>query len=169
MVCGVEVITGKVPAVLPGKATKAENFVAIPYFTWANRGMGEMAVWLPRTPEKATALPVSLPPNIAKVESSGGVEKKWTGYNDQNDDIAAVYDGAQIVAAPPKLANSRFYDYLASRFRRCYRLASGLSSVGYIVFFGLRGALPLNSLRRFGLFDSLGGGLFPRLYNLHRR
>jgi hypothetical protein len=27
------------------------------------------------------------------VRSSGGIEKKWTGYNDQNDDIAAVYDG----------------------------------------------------------------------------
>ena len=27
------------------------------------------------------------------MQSSGGIEKKWTGYNDQNDDISAVYDG----------------------------------------------------------------------------
>jgi hypothetical protein len=95
---GVEVITAKVPAVVRGKdggasVIKSEDLVAIPYYAWANRGMGEMAVWLPRSAEKATALPIQLPPNFAKVQSSGGVEKKWTGYNDQNDDISAVYDG----------------------------------------------------------------------------
>ena len=69
------------------------DFTAIPYYAWANRGMGEMAVWLARRPEKAITLPTPLPPNIEAVQSSGGIEKKWTGYNDQNDDIAAVYDG----------------------------------------------------------------------------
>jgi uncharacterized protein len=69
------------------------NFTAIPYYAWANRGMGEMAMWMPRHPQKAITLPTPLPSNIAKVESSGGVEKKWTGYNDQNDSLAAVYDG----------------------------------------------------------------------------
>ena len=95
---GVEVITGKVPAVVRSKdgnasVTQSASLVAIPYYAWANRGMGEMAVWLPRSAEKATALPVQLPPNIEQVQSSGGIEKKWTGYNDQNDDISAVYDG----------------------------------------------------------------------------
>jgi hypothetical protein len=28
--------------------------------------------------------------------SSGGIEKKWTGYNDQNDDIA----GPSLTTAP---------------------------------------------------------------------
>ena len=37
--------------------------------------------------------PVPLPRGVAAVRSSGGVEKKWTGYNDQNDDLAAVHDG----------------------------------------------------------------------------
>jgi DUF1680 family protein len=94
---GVEVITAKVPALVGrkgrGSVTESHNLVAIPYYAWANRGMGEMEVWLPRTAEKATALPVPLPPNVAQVQSSGGIEKKWTGYNDQNDDISAVYDG----------------------------------------------------------------------------
>jgi hypothetical protein len=98
LLSGVEVITGNVVAAARGKngsasVTQPANFVAIPYYAWANRGMGEMAVWLARNPDKATALPVQLPSNIAGVESSGGVEKKWTGYNDQNDDISAVYDG----------------------------------------------------------------------------
>jgi DUF1680 family protein len=95
---GVEVITGKVPAAQratggKGTATPSANFVAIPYYAWANRGMGEMAVWLPRTSAKAIVLPVRLPGGVAEVKSSGGIEKKWTGYNDQNDDISAVYDG----------------------------------------------------------------------------
>jgi len=94
---GVEVITGKIPAVVRrkdgGSVTESHDLIAIPYYAWANRGMGEMAVWLPRTAEKATALPIQLPANVAQVKSSGGIEKQWTGYNDQNDDIAAVYDG----------------------------------------------------------------------------
>jgi len=75
------------------------NLVAIPYYAWSNRGMGEMAVWLPRRSDKAITLPTPLPPNIARVLSSGGIEKKWTGYNDQNDDIAAVYDGVDPIGS----------------------------------------------------------------------
>jgi len=94
---GVEVITGKIPAVVRrkdgGSVTESHDLIAIPYYAWANRGMGEMAVWLPRTAEKAAALPIQLPANVAQVKSSDGIEKQWTGYNDQNDDISAVYDG----------------------------------------------------------------------------
>jgi DUF1680 family protein len=37
--------------VILGKATqeKQQDFLAIPYYTWANRGPGEMAVWLKKT------------------------------------------------------------------------------------------------------------------------
>jgi uncharacterized protein len=67
--------------------------VAIPYYAWANRGMGEMTVWIARNAETARLKPV--PPNpIARVSSFGGIEKAWTGYGDQNDDLCAVYDGA---------------------------------------------------------------------------
>jgi uncharacterized protein len=94
---GVEVITGQIQAMsaTPGGTPQAQphTLVAIPYYAWANRGMGEMQVWLPRRADKARVTPVSLPDPIARVRSSGGVEKKWTGYNDQNDDITAVYDG----------------------------------------------------------------------------
>jgi hypothetical protein len=95
---GVTAVTGTVQAVQrPGGGTAVEirphRLVAIPYFAWANRGMGEMQAWLPRTPANARAVPIVPPDPIATVRSSGGIEKKWTGYNDQNDDIAAVYDG----------------------------------------------------------------------------
>ena len=94
---GVEVVTGSVEAVTRGNngalGMQSHKLVAIPYYAWANRGMGEMTVWLPRTSEKARVTPIVPPDPIATVSSSGGIEKKWTGYNDQNDDIAAVYDG----------------------------------------------------------------------------
>lgn len=75
------------------------QLIAIPYFAWANRGMGEMQVWLPRTAGLARPTPIVPPAPIAAVRSSGGIEKKWTGYNDQNDDIAAVHDGVNPLSS----------------------------------------------------------------------
>jgi len=69
------------------------ELVAIPYYAWANRGAGEMQVWLPREAAGARVMPIVPPAPIAHVSSSGGLEKRWTGYNDQNDELAAVYDG----------------------------------------------------------------------------
>lgn len=92
---GIEVIAGTVQALSRNGTsiqTKPHQLVAIPYYAWANRGAGEMSVWLPRRPEKARVTPIVPPDPVAQVRSSGGIEKKWTGYNDQNDDIAAVYD-----------------------------------------------------------------------------
>jgi hypothetical protein len=95
---GVQVIRGDVRAIertIGGTVrTVDRHFTAIPYYAWANRGMGEMAVWLAREPEHAWIPPV-LPPHIASITTSGGVEKAWTGYNDQNDDIGAVFDGRE--------------------------------------------------------------------------
>ncbi|HKE20862.1 MAG TPA: beta-L-arabinofuranosidase domain-containing protein [Bryobacteraceae bacterium] len=66
--------------------------VAVPYFAWSNRGMGEMQVWMPRTSRGAWTRPVP-PAPIARVLASGQLTKENTGYNDQNDDLCAVYDG----------------------------------------------------------------------------
>ena len=94
---GVTVLTGETQAIVRGEdgvsvKTVPHDLVAIPYYTWANRGMGEMVVWMARNPEKARIEPIP-PDPIVKVTSSGGVPKAYTGYNDQNDDICAVYDG----------------------------------------------------------------------------
>lgn len=39
---------------LAGETLKKQNqsFIAIPYYAWANRGAGEMAVWIPQVPAK---------------------------------------------------------------------------------------------------------------------
>jgi hypothetical protein len=101
---GVSVITGDVQVLSRrANATSPElrphRLVAIPYYAWANRGMGEMQVWLPRRASNARATPIVPPAPIATVRSSGGIEKRWTGYNDQNDDIAAVYDGVDPLSS----------------------------------------------------------------------
>jgi DUF1680 family protein len=51
---GVTVLKGEAIAVTTGKdnlsvSSHTQNFIAIPYYAWANRGKGEMAVWLPET------------------------------------------------------------------------------------------------------------------------
>jgi DUF1680 family protein len=51
---GVAILTAKAEAVemaAEGKivSRREHDFMAVPYFAWANRGPGEMAVWLPRT------------------------------------------------------------------------------------------------------------------------
>jgi uncharacterized protein len=94
---GVEVITGRVQALVRAQdgvsvRTSAHNLVAIPYYAWANRGMGEMTVWIARDAGTARLRPV-LPDPVVRVDSFAGIEKAWTGYGDQNDELCAVYDG----------------------------------------------------------------------------
>ncbi len=98
---GVQVIQGDVEAIREDSRgedapTAPHRLTAIPYYAWANRGMGEMAVWMAREPAAAW-LPPSLPAPVAAVRTSGGVEKGWTGYNDQNDDLAAIHDGREPI------------------------------------------------------------------------
>jgi hypothetical protein len=100
---GVQVIRGNVLAVTEDSRgvtapTEPHELVAIPYFAWANRGMGEMAVWMAREPARAWLPPV-LPPNVTSVRTSGGVAKAWTGYNDQNDDLAGIHDGREPISS----------------------------------------------------------------------
>jgi DUF1680 family protein len=56
---GVQVVTGTATSLSFDEAgklvKKTQPFVAIPYYAWANRGEGEMMVWIPRT--EATAVP----------------------------------------------------------------------------------------------------------------
>jgi DUF1680 family protein len=48
---GITVLKGTVPAVITGNgehiATVQQAFTAIPYYSWANRGKGEMMLWFP--------------------------------------------------------------------------------------------------------------------------
>ncbi|MDZ7261773.1 MAG: glycoside hydrolase family 127 protein [candidate division KSB1 bacterium] len=97
---GVQVITGQAKLVKlaeDGRVTESEvPFLAIPYYAWANRGPGEMAVWLAELPDV-----VHLPrPTIAatsRIEASY-MTKTLMALNDQyepassNDPNVLQYD-----------------------------------------------------------------------------
>lgn len=54
-----------------GKAVrKTQPFAAIPYYAWAHRGPGEMAVWLPETDSVARPLPFPTIASTSKVTAS---------------------------------------------------------------------------------------------------
>ena len=48
---GVMILNAEVPAIVVNGnnvSTVKKNFTAIPYYSWANRGKGEMNVWFPK-------------------------------------------------------------------------------------------------------------------------
>jgi len=91
---GVETITGR--ATVLGQGLRP--FTAVPYHAWNNRGMGEMQVWIGRGVNQAWVAPVP-PSPITNVTASGELKKVVTGYNDQNDALSAVYDGADPISS----------------------------------------------------------------------
>ena len=77
---GVEVVTGKAVALsydAHGGVIKHEQaFTAIPYYAWANRGRGQMIVWLPRTEAVAKPTPYPTAATSARVTVSGKPHQK---------------------------------------------------------------------------------------------
>ncbi len=77
---GVEVVKGKAVSLAfdaQGGVTKSEqDFTAIPYYAWANRGRGQMMVWIPNT--VASAKPLAFPTVVtnAKVTASGRPQQR---------------------------------------------------------------------------------------------
>jgi hypothetical protein len=71
---GITVVKGKAVALAldaQGKASRREQeFTAIPYYAWANRGQGQMMVWIPTSEASAKPLPYPTLASTAKVSSS---------------------------------------------------------------------------------------------------
>ena len=77
---GIQVVHGDVRAIegmARGETTTTvpHRLTAIPYYAWANRGMGEMAVWMARDPAKAWLPPV--PPSHGGLDGSRPDAKAW--------------------------------------------------------------------------------------------
>jgi hypothetical protein len=72
---GVEVIKGKAFSLaydVKGGVIKSEqDFMAIPYYAWANRGRGEMLVWIPTIESSARPQPFPTIATTSKVTTSG--------------------------------------------------------------------------------------------------
>lgn len=75
MLNGVEVVHSKAVALAydaQGNIKKTEqDFTAIPYYAWANRGRGQMIVWLPDNESNAKPLPFPTVGTTSKVTTSG--------------------------------------------------------------------------------------------------
>jgi uncharacterized protein len=85
---GVTVIKGEATALYEGKKggpaiAKKQQFLAIPYYAWAHRGEGEMAVWLAREASGARPLPNPSLASKSKPSASGG--KNADSLKDQWD------------------------------------------------------------------------------------
>ncbi len=96
---GVQVVTGTARALAydgAGKVTSVEQrFTAIPYYAWANRGRGEMIVWLARTDAKARPTPWPTVATTSTVTTSG--RKSPRPINDgeepaSSDDPTSYFD-----------------------------------------------------------------------------
>ena len=72
---GITVIKGRALGLAydaQGNVTKAEqDFAAIPYYAWANRGRGQMVVWIPNNESSARPLPWPTLAMTSKVTTSG--------------------------------------------------------------------------------------------------
>jgi DUF1680 family protein len=83
---GVQVITGRAVGLTydaAGAVQRAEQpFMAIPYATWANRGRGQMAVWLART--DAAARPTPFPTVVTTAAISASPLPNGRGKNPRN-------------------------------------------------------------------------------------
>ncbi len=95
---GVEVVKGKAVALSRDAQgnllRKPEDITLIPYYAWANRGRGQMMVWLPDT--EASAHPLN-PPNAttnAKVTTDG---RKNPDPIKDDDEPASSADGSQLL------------------------------------------------------------------------
>ncbi|MCU1238074.1 MAG: hypothetical protein JWP63_6041 [Candidatus Solibacter sp.] len=98
---GVTVLKGRAVSLqkdADGTVRKTEQgFTAIPYYAWANRGRGQMMVWLPNS--EASARPAAWPTvsTTAKITVSGNSRKNPANINDgedpsASDDPSAYFD-----------------------------------------------------------------------------
>jgi len=61
--------------------TGDRKIVAIPYYSWANRGRGNMLVWIPNSEASSTPTPRPTLASASKVKTSGGVNPQSINDN----------------------------------------------------------------------------------------
>ena len=85
---GVQVVKGRSTSLAyntKGEIERQEQaFTAIPYYAWANRGPGEMAVWIPNRPTSARPQPLPTLASRAKVTASEA-GRNLRAVNDQGE------------------------------------------------------------------------------------
>ena len=112
---GVEVVKGKAVALAfdaQGNVTKKEqDFTAIPYYAWANRGRGQMIVWLPNSTASAKPLPFPTVVTTAKVTASGKPQQRNLDVIKDGEIPTASNDHAGYFDWFPARGNQESVDY----------------------------------------------------------
>jgi hypothetical protein len=112
---GVEVVTGKAIALsydAQGQVVKhEEDLIMIPYYAWANRGRGQMAVWLPDNEAATHPLPYPTVTTTAKVTVSGRPQQRNVDVIKDGEIPAASDDPASYFDWYPARGNKETVDY----------------------------------------------------------
>ena len=111
---GVTVVKGRAIALAydaQGKITKTEQeFTAIPYYSWANRGRGQMMVWFPETEAFARPAPFPTLASTAQVTVSGKSRKNPRMIND-GEEPASSSDPSSYFDWWPTKGTSEWVEY----------------------------------------------------------
>ena len=90
---GVTVLQGTARAMeegeAPGEVRHVDRaFTAVPYYAWAHRGKGEMAVWIARRPDAVRPRPAPTIASTGRITTSGGTNP--SAINDQIEATSSI-------------------------------------------------------------------------------
>lgn len=112
---GVEIVKGMAIGLAydaQGKVvSQARDFTAIPYYAWANRGRGQMMVWIPNT--TASARPLAFPTiaSASKVTSSPGHSGMNVHNINDGEEPRRSSDGGSYYDWWPKKGTTEWVEY----------------------------------------------------------
>jgi hypothetical protein len=111
---GVEVIKGKADGLAydaQGQVLKTQqDFTAIPYYAWANRGRGQMVVWIPNSEASAIPAPYPTVSGTARVTTSATNRKNPRTINDGEEPRSSADMDSQFDWWPTK-STSEWVEY----------------------------------------------------------
>ena len=112
---GVEVVTGKAVALAydaqGGVVRHEQEFTAIPYYAWANRGRGQMIVWLPDIEATARPLPYPTLASSAQLTVSGRPQQRRVDVIKDGEIPEASNDHSGYFDWYPARGNKETMDY----------------------------------------------------------
>jgi hypothetical protein len=110
---GVEIVKARVVSLAydeQGRVTKKDqDFTTIPYYAWANRGAGEMIVWIPKDESSARPLPWPTIASTSKVVTSGG--QNAFAINDQAEPLSSIDHSNSYFHWWPKKGSTEWVEY----------------------------------------------------------
>ncbi|WP_246269525.1 beta-L-arabinofuranosidase domain-containing protein [Chitinophaga oryzae] len=88
-----------------------QTVTAIPYYAWANRGPGEMTVWVPYEASAARPTPAPSIASKSKVSASATNKKMYVALNDQYDPMSSKDNSAPYFHWWPKQGTQEWVQY----------------------------------------------------------